>query len=119
MLYGAFVLVQTVRHRDYFLPEGEAARDAEEHAALPSRRVAAVRHPLLACLGAVVLLAKALAPTIERGVDAAGAPKAVIGVVIAAIVLLPEGLAALRAARADRCRPASTSRSARPWPRSG
>ncbi len=38
----------------------------------------------------------------ERGVDAAGAPKAVIGVVIAAIVLLPEGLAALRAARADR-----------------
>ena len=54
------------------------------------------------CLGAVVLLAKALAPTIERGVDAAGAPKAVIGVVIAAIVLLPEGLAALRAARADR-----------------
>jgi Ca2+:H+ antiporter len=49
-----------------------------------------------------VLLAKALAPTIERGVDAAGAPKAVIGVVIAAIVLLPEGLAALRAARADR-----------------
>ena len=41
VLYGAFVLVQTVRHRDYFLPEGEAAHDAEEHAALPSRRVAA------------------------------------------------------------------------------
>jgi Ca2+:H+ antiporter len=103
VLYGAFVLVQTVRHRDYFLPEGEAARDAEEHAALPSRRVATVSALLLlACLGAVVLLAKALAPTIERGVDVVGAPKAVIGVVIAAIVLLPEGLAALRAARADR-----------------
>ncbi len=97
------MLVQTVRHRDYFLPGGEAARDAGEHAALPSRRVAAVGALLLlACLGAVVLLAKALAPTIERGVDAAGAPKAAIGVVIAAIVLLPEGLAALRAARADR-----------------
>ena len=103
VLYGAFVLVQTVRHRDYFLPEGEAARDAEEHAALPSRRVATVSALLLlACLGAVVLLAKALAPTIERGVDAAGAPKAVVGVAIAAIVLLPEGWAALRAARADR-----------------
>jgi Ca2+:H+ antiporter len=103
VLYGAFVLVQTVRHRDYFLPEGPAARDEEEHAALPSQRVAAVSALLLlACLGAVVLLAKALAPTIERGVDAAGAPKAVIGVLIAAIVLLPEGLAALRAARADR-----------------
>ena len=75
VLYGAFVLVQTVHHRDYFLPEGEAALDAEAHAALPSRRVAAVSALLLlACLGAVVLLAKALAPTIERGVDAAGAP---------------------------------------------
>jgi len=103
VLYGAFVLVQTVRHRDYFLPEGDAARDAEGHAAPPGERTAVVGAVLLlACLGAVVLLAKALAPTIERGVDAAGAPEAAIGVVIAAIVLLPEGLAALRAARADR-----------------
>jgi Ca2+:H+ antiporter len=48
------------------------------------------------------VLAKALAPIIEAAVDAAGAPKAVVGVIIAAIVLLPESLAALRAARADR-----------------
>src|SRR5215208_182418 len=90
VLYGAFVLVQTVRHRDYFLPEGEAAHDAEEHAALPSRRVATVSALLLlACLGAVVLLAKALAPTIERGVDAAGAPKAVmIGLTIPAVAMV-------------------------------
>src|SRR5215208_1474419 len=90
VLYGAFVLVQTVRHRDYFLPEGEAARDAAAHAALPSRRVAAVGTLLLlACLGAVVLLAKALAPTIERGVDAAGAPKAVmIGLTIPAVAMV-------------------------------
>jgi Ca2+:H+ antiporter len=103
ILYGAFVLVQTVRHRDYFLPEGDAAHDAEAHAPPPSRRAAWISGVLLlACLGAVVLLAKALAPTIEAGVDAVGAPKAVVGVVIAAIVLLPESLAALRAARADR-----------------
>src|SRR5262249_22508676 len=43
-----------------------------------------------------------LAPTIEAVVNAAGAPEAVVGVVIAAIVLLPESLAALSAARADR-----------------
>ena len=58
---------------------------------------------VLACLGAVVLLAKALAPGIESAVSQAGAPKAVVGVIIAAVVLLlPEGLAALRTARANR-----------------
>ena len=57
---------------------------------------------VLACLGAVVLLAKVLAPGIESAVSQAGAPKAVVGVIIAAVVLLPEGLAALRAARANR-----------------
>ena len=53
-------------------------------------------------LVAVVLLAKALAPTIEAAVAGAGAPKAVVGIIIAMVVLLPEGLAAYRAARANR-----------------
>src|SRR6202042_2703210 len=57
---------------------------------------------LLACLTAVVLLAKKLAPSLESAVLRLGAPNAVVGVIIAAIVLLPEGLAALRAARANR-----------------
>ena len=73
VLYGAFVVVRTVRHRDYFLPEGGATGDAEAHAAPPSKRGATLAALLLpACLGVGVLLAKALAPTIERGVDAAG-----------------------------------------------
>jgi Ca2+:H+ antiporter len=49
-----------------------------------------------------VLLAKALAPTIETMVREAGAPKALVGIIIAFVVLLPEGLAAFRAARANR-----------------
>jgi Ca2+:H+ antiporter len=103
ILYGAFVLVQTVRHRDYFLPAGDAAHDEEAHAAPPSGRVAALSSVLLIlCLVAVVLLAKALAPSIEAGVIAAGAPKALVGIIIAAIVLLPESVAALKAARVDR-----------------
>ncbi|HKV00012.1 MAG TPA: ionic transporter y4hA [Vineibacter sp.] len=103
VLYGGFVLIQTVRHRDYFLPEGHAAHDADAHAAPPSARVAAISGALLlACLIAVVLLAKALAPTIEQAVDSAGAPKAVVGIIIATIVLLPESLAALKAARFNR-----------------
>jgi Ca2+:H+ antiporter len=57
---------------------------------------------LVLCLGAVVLLAKALAPTIEGAVASAGAPRAVVGVIIAALVLLPESVAAVRAAMANR-----------------
>jgi len=103
VLYGAFVLVQTVRHRDYFLPQGYAAHDTEAHAAPPGTTAALVSAGLLlVCLGAVVLLAKALAPTIEAAVKAAGAPEAIVGIIIAAIVLLPESLAALKAARSNR-----------------
>ena len=102
VLYGTFVLVQTVRHRDYFLPK-EAAGNKEVHAEPPSGRAALASLALLmACLAAVVLLAKSLAPSIEAAVASAGAPVAVVGVIIAAVVLLPEGLAALRAARANR-----------------
>jgi len=103
VLYAVFVLVQTVRHRDYFLPEGDLATDVETHAPRPSGRITAMSMALLlVALAAVVLLAKAISPTLEAAVSAAGAPKAVVGVVIAALVLLPEGLAALRAARANR-----------------
>jgi Ca2+:H+ antiporter len=103
ILYAAFVLVQTVRHRDYFLPSGDAVLGAEVHAPPPSTRAAILSALLLlACLGAVVLLAKKLAPTIESAVVAAGAPNAVVGIIIAVIVLLPESLAALNAARRNR-----------------
>lgn len=102
VLYGTFVLVQAVRHRDYFLPV-EAAADEEVHAPPPSLQATAISALLLlACLVAVVLLAKSLAPTVEGAVAALGAPKALVGVIIATIVLLPEGVAALRAARANR-----------------
>ncbi|MDH5285750.1 MAG: ionic transporter y4hA [Betaproteobacteria bacterium] len=102
ILYGAFVFVQTVRHRDYFLPQHAASSEAH-HAPPPANRTALASLALLmVCLGAVVLLAKALSPALERAVATAGAPAALVGVIIAAVVLLPEGLAALRAARADR-----------------
>ena len=102
VLYGTFVLVQAVRHRDYFLP-GHSPADEDAHAEPPGVQVAlASLGLLLACLAAVVLLAKSLAPSIEAAVLQAGAPLAAVGVIIAAVVLLPEGLAALRAARANR-----------------
>lgn len=101
LLYGSFVFVQTIRHRDYFLPAERG--DEEAHAAPPTDRATLVSLGLLVVsLVAVVGLAKALSPTLEGLVYRAGAPKAVVGIAIAALVLLPEGLAALRAARLDR-----------------
>src|SRR5262249_8708416 len=56
---------------------------------------------LFAVLVAIVGLAKSHTPTLEIGVARLDVPKPVVGIVIAALVLLPEGLAALRAARAN------------------
>lgn len=101
-LWAIFVFVQTVRHRDYFLPPG-ATTAAEEHAPPPSAGAAWLSFGLLvAALVAVVGLGKVLSPVVEAVVEAAGAPEAVIGIVISIIVLLPETWAAVRAARADR-----------------
>ncbi len=102
VLYGTFVLVQAVRHRDYFLPK-DAADDHASHAEPPSNNVAlASLALLLISLVGVVMLAKALAPTIEHGVLAMGAPNALVGIIVATVVLLPEGVAALRAAHSNR-----------------
>lgn len=102
ILYGTFVLVQTVRHRDYFLP-ATADQDEELHAAPPSSKTTmASAALLLACLSSVVLLAKVLSPPLEMAVLALGAPKALVGIIIAGVVLLPEGIAAFNAARANR-----------------
>ena len=102
VLYGTFVLVQAVRHRDYFLPPNAEA-DKELHAEPPSKAATLLStFLLLLCLGVVVLLAKTLSPSIEKGVVSLGAPKALVGIIVAAVILLPEGFAALRAARNNR-----------------
>jgi Ca2+:H+ antiporter len=101
VLYCSFVFIQTVRHIDYFLPVERD--DKESHAPPPSDTTAVVSAGLLlAALVAVVGLAKSLTPTLEIGIAWLNVPKAAVGVVIAALVLLPEGLAALRAARVNR-----------------
>ncbi|MEV6706617.1 calcium:proton antiporter [Micromonospora wenchangensis] len=106
-LYGLFVMVQTGRHRDYFLPvtsDGSVPdTDGDGHADPPSTRTAVTSLVLLVvALVAVVGDAKTVSPTIEAGVAAANLPQSFVGVVIALLVLLPETLAAARAARRDR-----------------
>ena len=107
-VYGIFVFVQTVRHRWMFLsPEAMAEESRSELAHVhPAEGAEAERLGamwtrivgLLMSLVAVVGLAKVLADPIERAVSWVGAPQSFVGVVIALMVLLPESIAACRAA---------------------
>jgi Ca2+:H+ antiporter len=101
-LYALFLVVQTFRHRDYFLPPGATATE-DEHAERPSQ-AEALRSLglLLVALVAVVGLAKTSSPAIEDAVEAIGAPHSAVGVAIAVLVLAPESLAAARNARRAR-----------------
>ncbi|RYP88966.1 ionic transporter y4hA [Nocardioides guangzhouensis] len=111
-LYVSFVLTQTGQHRDFFLPvsadeygrmTGVLDEDGDDHADPPSAAVAwRSLALLLAALVSVVGLAKLLSPTIEDAVRALDLPYAVVGVVIALMVLAPESIAAIRNASRDR-----------------
>ena len=102
VLWAVFIFVQTIRHRDYFIPETESD-SPDVHAKPPAIMDAWASFGLLiVSLVTVVGLAKMLSPSIEHGVEAASAPRAVVGIAIAALVLLPEAWAAVRAARVNR-----------------
>ncbi|NDK55557.1 calcium:proton antiporter [Pontibacter fetidus] len=103
VIYGFFLFAQTKRHRDYFL---SATEDEDDDTAAPmpiSNRVFFMSLVfLILCLGIVVLLAKTLSPTIESIITNYHLPKTLVGVIIASIILLPEGIAAIIAARNNR-----------------
>lgn len=100
VLFGGFTFIQTVRHREYFLPaDDDGGGNPDEHAEPPTNHEAlASLGMLLVALVAVVLSAKGISPSIEYLLDVLGAPAATLGILIAGIVLLPEGVAAVRAA---------------------
>lgn len=98
VIYSTFLFTQTIRHREYFLPDSTE----DEHVIISTRQALASVFFLLVSLGLVILLAKKLSPVIESGLVAAGLPSALVGVFIAAIILLPEGISAIRAARKNR-----------------
>jgi Ca2+:H+ antiporter len=99
VLYGVFLYVQTIRHRDYFL--SDAADEIEGTIpATPSGRQLRESIVLLVCgLVGVVLLAKLLGDPIKQVVRAGGAPIGAVGLLVALLVLMPESMAAIRAAR--------------------
>ncbi|MGZ2402927.1 calcium:proton antiporter [Rhizobium ruizarguesonis] len=105
ILYGVFLYVQMVRHRDYFMDHTSAIDNGNAHPAeheRPQGNMPATGGLLVLALLAVVLLAKLLSDALDRAVDAVGLPQAVVGVVIAGVILLPEAIAAIKAALFNR-----------------
>jgi Ca2+:H+ antiporter len=104
VVYGVFVFVQTIRHREDFAPElnGDPA-DLENDDERPTRLDGARSGILLLIsLVAVVGLAEVLSGPLEHEITVIGAPQATVGLIIALLVLLPEALSALKAARRNR-----------------
>ena len=99
LLYAMFLYTQTTRHRDYFV--GSSAGFADDDVRLPRSKLMLSVGLLLVALLAVVLLAKKFSLVVDAGVAATGAPPAVAGVLVALLILLPESVAAISAARAN------------------
>ncbi|MBY0613096.1 MAG: ionic transporter y4hA [Beijerinckiaceae bacterium] len=100
ILYATFVYIQTVRHSDLFIEEPKEDAEGGTFGG-HSKSIAQDIFFLVAALLAVILMAESFAHGIETVLHKIGAPPAVTGVIIALLVLLPEGVAALIAARRD------------------
>src|SRR5882762_10439312 len=97
ILYGVFLYIQTVRHRDYFINE---KGDADDNLTQTSSRTLMLSIALLlVSLLAVVLLAKKFSLVVDAGAALIGAPPAFAGILVALLILLPESVAAIAAAR--------------------
>ena len=97
MLYGVFLYTQTVRHQDYFVADREGAGGDEAH--ISQRTLVVSVALLLLSLLAVVLLAKKFSLVVDAGTAVVGAPPAFAGILVALLILLPESVAAIAAAR--------------------
>jgi Ca2+:H+ antiporter len=98
LLYGVFLYTQTMRHRDYFIAgTGDAGHEGTPQAS--NRAIVVSACLLLVSLLAVVLLAKKFSQVVDAGAALIGAPPTFAGIVVALLILLPEGVAAIAAAR--------------------
>ncbi len=97
VIYSFFLFAQTSRHRDYFL--SSETNNNENPIIISNWKLIISLVFLILSLGIVVLLAKTLSPTIESIIISNNLPVTLVGVIIAAIILLPEGIAAINAAR--------------------
>jgi Ca2+:H+ antiporter len=97
ILYGVFLYTQTVLHRNYFINEAVGSGGNGTH--ISNRTLALSIVLLLVSLLAVVLLAKKFSLVVDVATARICAPPAFAGVLVALLILLPESVAAVAAAR--------------------
>ncbi len=100
-LYGVFLAIQNIRHREYFVHPGGAVGAAEDHGYATTHSTAYHFVFLAAYLLPLVLLSKQLALPINYGIGVMNAPVGLAGFLVAVIILSPESLSAVRAALSD------------------
>ncbi len=98
LIYTAFIFAQTIRHREYFLAKDQDIKDLTTPLVTNRSLITSIIF-LLVSLTIVVLLAKTLSPGIEKIIVSYNLPKTLVGIIIASIILLPEGTAAIIAAK--------------------
>src|SRR5579863_3026012 len=96
LLYGVFLYTQTMRHRDYFIGD---STDNSDHGPVSNRMLTVSTGLLLVSLLAVVLLAKKFSQVVDAGAALISAPPAFAGILVALLILMPEGVSAVAAAR--------------------
>ncbi len=101
-LYAVFLIIQTMRHQGFFVIPGGSPTDDHGHGELVVRSVGYHALLLVANMLPIVLLSKSMAQIIDYQVSVFSAPAALGGVIIAILVLAPEGLAAIKSAVGDR-----------------
>ena len=97
LLYGVFLYTQTIRHRDYFVREATSLAEGAEPVSMTMLGLDLAL--LLISLLGVILLSKKFSLVVDAATAAIGAPPAFAGVVVAVLILLPESVAAVAAAR--------------------
>lgn len=98
-LYGVFLAIQTLRHRHFFVTEEIV--ETRDRATMDLRPAYYHGALLLLYILPIVLLSKKIAVPIDHAVSVFGAPAALVGFLVAALILAPESLAAVQAALAN------------------
>jgi len=105
-LYGVFLVIQTIRHRDYFICRVESDQDdgseITHHESIIIRSKIFHSILLLLYMTPIVLMSKNMAIVMDYGMAKLGAPVALSGFLVAILVLSPEGLAAVSSALSDK-----------------
>ncbi len=103
ILYAIFLLIQTMRHRGYFMETEDAVLvTSPDHHSLHVYSTAFHAPMLLLYLIVVILLAEKFAIPLDNSIEKFGLPQEFGGAMIAALVLTPEGIGAVQATLRNR-----------------